>query len=227
MLHILIQVLEDFLAQTVNATQTYTGIRRLSSTNRECYIYSYMYQKIIQPKQRMLHILIHVLEDYLVQTEKECYIYLYRYQKIIQHKQRMLLRRVQVLEDYLAQTENATQTYTGIRRLSSTNRDRMLLILIQVLEDYLAQKENATYNHTCIRRLSSTNRESYIYLQRYQKIIQHKQRMLHILIQVLEDYLAQTENATCTYTRIRRLSSTNRECYIYLYRYQKIIQHKQ
>ena len=72
----------------------------------------------------------------------------------------------------------------------------MLHRLIQVLEDYLAQTENATYTHTCIRRLSSTNRECYMYLYTYKKIIQHKQRMLHILIQVLEDYLAQTVNAT-------------------------------
>ena len=53
MLHRLIQVLEDYLAQTENATYTHTCIRRLSSTNRE----------------RMLHILIQVLEDYLAQTE--------------------------------------------------------------------------------------------------------------------------------------------------------------
>ena len=53
MLHRLIQVLEDYLSQTVNATYTHTGIRRLSSTNRD----------------RMLLILIQVLEDYLAQTE--------------------------------------------------------------------------------------------------------------------------------------------------------------
>jgi len=43
MLHRLIQVLEDYPAQTENATYTYTGIKRISSTNRECFIYSYMY----------------------------------------------------------------------------------------------------------------------------------------------------------------------------------------
>ena len=87
----------------------------------------------------------------------------------------------------------------------------MLHILIQVLEDYLAHTENASYTHTCIRRLSITNREWHIDLYTYKKIIQHKQRMLHRLIQVLEDYLAHTVNTAYTHTGIRRLSSTNRD----------------
>jgi len=47
MLHRLIQVLDDYLAHTVNTAYTHTGIRRLSSTNRECYIDVYRYYKII------------------------------------------------------------------------------------------------------------------------------------------------------------------------------------